>query len=238
MRAMKPAGRASSDGQRLLKRLLSRLKRQGISQRQLAAEIGVAQSTVSGWVRGFFVPEDVHQQVLEAKYGLPKPAWPPRPVPVDARRMPPAFGEVDNADSRSRPGGRPRRSTALPMAPAPMLASCTDPAGGLSHHGRAEPLGPRWACVRSARADSSSPGIARCLPLALASPLIRHTPLRDAPTDDLVAELAARGFAFVGHPAPTRRAHVDGLAERTNCELVAELATRGFYLTTWQAVPA
>jgi hypothetical protein len=57
--------------------ILGRVRR---SQARIAREIGVNQSTVSAWLRGVYLPGDVHRAALEHRYEIPVDAWDQSPT--------------------------------------------------------------------------------------------------------------------------------------------------------------
>jgi transcriptional regulator with XRE-family HTH domain len=60
-------------GMRLLRRAM---EKRGLSQAQVAALVGCSQQSVSGWLRGAFVPTTAIQLArLEELLGVPSRAW-------------------------------------------------------------------------------------------------------------------------------------------------------------------
>jgi transcriptional regulator with XRE-family HTH domain len=58
-----------SEGSRLLGAL-------NMTQRQIAARIGVSLSTVCAWISGQRIPNEAHRRGLRAAFGIPLTAWP------------------------------------------------------------------------------------------------------------------------------------------------------------------
>lgn len=53
-----------------------RLAALDMTQRQIAARLGVGQSTVAKWIRGECVPIEKHQAAMLAAFAIPIKAWP------------------------------------------------------------------------------------------------------------------------------------------------------------------
>src|SRR3972149_4101942 len=98
-----------AEGVRALRRHL------GLSQRQMAAELGTRQQTVSEWETGLYRPRGASPPPAARERGGPRPpppAGPPRPPPHDHRRagrLPIRGGEEARGGRRGTARGpRPR----------------------------------------------------------------------------------------------------------------------------------